>query len=72
MAARSSRSKASRGTSLPRHGRAFVTVSVRDANGFLHHFGDIDTSVGAVHEALALLQLQSTAMDAAHRDDLTA
>jgi len=63
MAARASRSKA-----LPRHGRALVTVTVRDANGFLHHFGDIDTSVGAVQEAIAIMQLQSAEMNAAHRD----
>lgn len=67
MAGRSSKTKA-----LPRHGRALVTVSVRDSNGFLHHFGDIDTSVGAVQEALAIMQLQSTAMDAAHRDGMSA
>lgn len=67
MPARSTKSKA-----LPRHGRALVTVSVRDSNGFLHHFGDIDTSIGAVHEALAILQLQSAEMDAAHRDGASA
>ncbi|MDN3495452.1 hypothetical protein QL996_05890 [Planococcus sp. APC 4015] len=67
MAARSSRSKA-----LPRHGRAQVSVTVRDANGFLHHYGDIDTSVGAVQEAIALLQLHSAEMDAAQRGTLTA
>lgn len=67
MAARASKSKA-----LPRHGRALVTVSVRDSNGFLHHFGDIDTSIGAVHEALAILQLKSAEMDAAHRDGQSA
>lgn len=67
MAARSSKTKA-----LPRHGRALVTVSVRDSNGFLHHFGDIDTSVGAVHEAIAIMQLQSAAMDASHREGLSA
>lgn len=67
MAARSSRSKA-----LPRHGRAQVSVTVRDANGFLHHYGDIDTSVAAVQEAIALLQLHSAEMDAAHRGTLTA
>ncbi|MFB8385613.1 hypothetical protein ACFC3F_00555 [Microbacterium sp. NPDC055910] len=49
-----------------------MTVSVRDSNGFLHHFGDIDTSIGAVHEALAILQLQSAEMDAAHRDGASA
>jgi hypothetical protein len=55
-------------TRLPRHGNALVTVTVRDANGFLHHFGDIETDVGAVQEALAVLQLKSAAMEAAHRD----
>jgi len=57
---------------LPRHGNAIVTVTVRDANGFLHHYGDIETDLGAVHEALALLQLKSAAMDAAHRDAMGA
>lgn len=68
MAARSARSK----KALPRHGRAQVSITVRDANGFLHHYGDIDTSVGAVQEAVAILQLHSAEMDAAHRDSRTA
>lgn len=67
MAARASRTKA-----LPRHGRALVTVTVRDANGFLHHFGDIDTSVGAVQEAIAVMQLHSAEAEAAHRGSLSA
>jgi hypothetical protein len=61
-----------RTTRLPRHGNALVTVTVRDANGFVHHFGDLETDIGAVHEALAILQLKSTAMDAAHRDAMKA
>jgi hypothetical protein len=58
-------SRVSKKSALPRHGRAHVTMTIRDSNGFLHHFGDIDTSVGAVHEALAIMQLQSPEMDAA-------
>ncbi|KAA9154728.1 hypothetical protein F6B41_12180 [Microbacterium lushaniae] len=57
-----------KGERVPRHGHAFVTVTARDANGFLHHFDEIEAPVGALHEALAILQLKSTAMEAAHRD----
>lgn len=67
MAARSTRSIAK----LPRRGQALVTVTVKDENGFVHHFGDIETDVGAVHEAIAILQLKSTALEAAHRDAMT-
>lgn len=51
---------------VPRHGYAFVTVTARDANGFVHHFDQIETPLGALHEAVAIMQLKSTAMDAAH------
>lgn len=50
---------------LPRHGYAQVTVTVRDSMGFLHHYGDLEAPVGALKDALAILHLQSTAMDAA-------
>ncbi|MET0302949.1 MAG: hypothetical protein ABW040_02775 [Microbacteriaceae bacterium] len=47
-------------------------MTVRDANGFLHHFGDIDTSVGAVQEAIAIMQLHSAEAEAAHRGSRSA
>lgn len=65
MGERKVRSKAVR---VPRHGHAFVSVTARDANGFVHHFDEIETPLGALHEAIAILQLKSTAMEAAHRD----
>lgn len=57
-----------KGTRVPRHGHAFVTITARDANGFVHHYDEVEAPVGALHEAVAILQLKSTAMEAAHRD----
>ncbi|HWI31786.1 MAG TPA: hypothetical protein VNT50_09865 [Microbacterium sp.] len=57
---------------LPRHGYALVTITVRDANGFLHHYGDIEAQVGSVHEAIAIMQLQSRAVEDAHRGHASA
>lgn len=51
---------------VPRHGYAFVTVTARDANGFVHHYDTIETQVGTLHEAMAIMQLHSTAMEADH------
>jgi hypothetical protein len=51
---------------VPRHGYAFVTVTARDANGFVHHFDEIETPVASLREAIAVLQLQSTATESAH------
>ncbi|WP_019182118.1 hypothetical protein [Microbacterium yannicii] len=68
MPARSKRST----TRLPRHGNALVSVTVRDANGFLHRYDDIETDLGAVQEALAIMQLKSAEMDAAHRSAMGA
>ncbi|WP_438352286.1 hypothetical protein [Microbacterium sp. CJ88] len=51
---------------VPRHGYAFVTITARDANGFVHHYDTIETRVGSLHEAVAILQLHSTAMEAEH------
>jgi hypothetical protein len=64
------RRRAARGTTarVPRHGHAFVTVTARDANGFVHHFDEIEVPVGSLHEAMAVLQIRSTAMEDAHRD----
>jgi hypothetical protein len=59
-------------TRLPRHGNALVSVTVRDANGFLHRYDDIETDLGAVQEALAIMQLKSAEMSAAHRDAMGA
>lgn len=60
------------GIRVPRHGHALVTITARDANGFVHHYDEIEAPVGALHEAVAILQLKSTAMEAAHRDASTA
>jgi len=54
------------GVRVPRHGYALVTITARDANGFVHHYDEVETSVGALHEAVAIMQLKSTAMEAAH------
>ncbi|MFJ6652411.1 hypothetical protein ACIQLJ_06410 [Microbacterium sp. NPDC091313] len=55
-----------KGIRVPRHGYAFVSVTARDANGFVHHFDEIEAPVGALHEAVAILQVSSTATQAAH------
>ena len=55
-----------------RHGHALVTVTARDANGFVHHYDEIETPIGSLHEAIAVLQLHSVATEAAHRADETA
>ena len=51
---------------VPRHGYAFVTVTARDANGFVHHFDEIETPLASLREAGAVMQIQSTATEAAH------
>lgn len=61
--------KSVRGASrLPRRGCALVTVSVVDENGFSHQYERIEAPVGAVRETLAMLHLQSTALDDAASD----
>ncbi len=61
--------KSARGASrLPRRGCALVTVSVVDENGFSHQYERIEAPVGAVRETLAMLHLQSTALDEAASD----
>lgn len=57
---------------VPRNGYAFVTVTARDANGFVHHYGDVETPIGAMQEALAILRIHSVEMDAAHDGTRTA
>lgn len=57
---------------VPRHGYVFVTVTARDANGFVHRYDEIETPVASLHESLAMMHLKSTAMDAAQRDSATA
>ncbi len=59
-------------TRVPRHGYAFVTVTARDANGFVHHFDEIETPLPVLKEAIAVMQLQSTATEAAHDASRTA
>nr|WP_315268643.1 hypothetical protein [Microbacterium lemovicicum] len=53
---------------VARHGYALVTITARDANGFVHRYDEIETSVGALHEAVAIMQLKSTAMEASHEE----
>ncbi|MDQ1169573.1 hypothetical protein QE392_001377 [Microbacterium proteolyticum] len=57
---------------VPRHGYAVVSVSARDANGFVHHYDDIEAPLGSLREALAILHLQSSEMDAVHRGEASA
>jgi hypothetical protein len=57
---------------VPRNGYAFVTVTARDANGFVHHYGDVETPIGAMQEALAILRIHSVEMESAHHDTRTA
>lgn len=68
MARRSS----SKESKLPRRGYALVTVAVCDENGFTHQYERIEAPIGAVRDAMALLHLQSTALDAAAADARTA
>jgi hypothetical protein len=58
--------QAKSGTRVPRHGYAFVTITARDANGFVHRYDEIETPVGSLHEAVAVMQLSSVAMQADH------
>ncbi|MCJ1707808.1 hypothetical protein [Microbacterium sp. VKM Ac-2923] len=58
-----------RKTRVPRPGYAMVSVSARDANGFVHHYDDIEAPVGSLRESLAILHLHSSEMDAAHRGE---
>ncbi len=57
---------------VARPGYALVSVSARDANGFVHHYDDIEAPLGSLHEAIAILQLNSVSTDAAHRGEETA
>ncbi|MEV7758007.1 hypothetical protein [Microbacterium sp. NPDC089186] len=57
---------------VARPGYALVSVSARDANGFVHHYDDIEAPLGSLHEAIAILQLNSAATDAAHRGGASA
>ena len=61
-----------RSTRLPRHGYGLVAVTVRDANGFLHHYPDIETPIGVAQEAIALMQLHSDAAAPAASQDASA
>ena len=47
-------------------------MSARDANGFVHHYDDIEAPLGSLHEAMAILQLHSAATEAAHRGEASA
>ena len=57
---------------VARPGYALISVSARDANGYVHHYDDIEAPLGSLHEAVAILHLHSTATDAAHRGEQTA
>lgn len=61
-----------RTTRTARPGYALVSVSARDANGFVHHYDDIEAPIGSLHEAMAILQLHSAQTDAAHRGEASA
>lgn len=61
-----------RTTRVARPGYAIVAVSARDANGFVHHYDEIETPLGSLHEAVAILQLHSTRMDAVHAGEESA
>ncbi|MDQ1112396.1 hypothetical protein QE418_001844 [Microbacterium testaceum] len=63
------RRRSGRAKRVARPGYALVAVSARDANGFVHHYDEIETPLGSLHEAVAILQLHSTAMDAAHAEE---
>lgn len=64
--------RSGRTSRVARPGYALVSVSARDANGFVHHYDDIEAPLGSLHEAIAILQLNSVATDAAHRGEETA
>jgi len=57
---------------VARKGYALVSVSARDAAGFVHHYDDIEAPLGSLHEAMAILQLHSAATEAAHRGEASA
>lgn len=57
---------------VPRPGYALVSVTARDANGFVHHYDDIEVPLGSLRESLAILHLHSEEMDAAHRGEASA
>ncbi|MBM3717150.1 MAG: hypothetical protein FJW64_15740 [Actinobacteria bacterium] len=61
-----------RKTRAARQGYALVTVTARDANGFVHHYDEIETPIGSLHEAVAVMQLHSTGTEIAHRESGTA
>lgn len=56
-----------RAARVARPGYAMVSVSARDANGFVHHYDDIEASLDSLREAIAILQRPSTHDDAAPR-----
>ena len=72
MAKRSSAKRPVAAVRVPRNGYALVTVTARDANGFVHHYGEVETPIGAMQEALAVLRLHSVEMEATHQDTRTA
>ncbi|GAA1468910.1 hypothetical protein [Microbacterium thalassium] len=53
---------------LPRRGYVLATLTVVDENGFTHHYAPVETPLGALRDAAALMHLQSTAMDTSHDD----
>lgn len=57
---------------VPRPGYALVSVSARDANGFVHHYDEVEAPLGSLRESLAILHLHSVATDAAHRGEASA
>lgn len=59
------------GTKLPRRGFVMATITVVDEHGFTHHYAPVETPTGTLRDAVALLHLQSTAMDAAASESQT-
>lgn len=50
---------------LPRRGYVIATITVVDEHGFTHHYAPVETPTGALRDAVSLMHLQSTALDAA-------
>ena len=53
---------------LPRHGYALVTISARDENGFLHLYGEIETTVSAFEVALKAIRAEGAPREPSSSD----
>lgn len=61
--------RSGRAARVARPGYAMVSVSARDANGFVHHYDDIEASLDSLRAAIAVLQRTSARDDAAPGDE---